>query len=74
VPLAGGRVFYMDRSWAQDVIDECAAFPNGEHDDYVDTCLMAWMLMRRRGEIGDWEDEKDDEVRLYKPKKKSIYG
>src|SRR5210317_2376724 len=32
-----GQVYYpRDEHWAQEVIEECAAFPHGEHDDYVD--------------------------------------
>ena len=27
----------MDRDWVQPVIRECAQFPNGEYDDWVDT-------------------------------------
>lgn len=80
--LESGRVFYMQdpvtqkpMSWAEEVIDECAKVPGGTNDDYATTCCMAWQWLRRRGEIGTWEDEKPDgEVRLFKRKKKSIYG
>jgi predicted phage terminase large subunit-like protein len=34
-------------AWAQQVIDECSVFPNGEHDDMVDSVTMA--LLHRGG-------------------------
>ena len=47
----------IERKWAEVVIDECAAFPNGAHDDYVDTCTNPWQWVRRLGEVDLWEDE-----------------
>lgn len=47
--LEGGQIYYPDRPWAHDVIDECAVFPNGENDDYVDTCTQAWLRIRNAG-------------------------
>jgi|TARA_R110000787_G_scaffold37078_1_gene94409 predicted phage terminase large subunit-like protein len=42
-----GRIWApMDRSWAKDVVDECAAFPTGAHDDYVDTMTQAAIWLR----------------------------
>jgi predicted phage terminase large subunit-like protein len=68
-------VYYVKRDWAEVVIDECAAFPKGAHDDYVDTCLNAWQWVRRLGEIKLWEDEDPitGSVRLYKRSKRH-YG
>ena len=42
-----GCVWYMDRTWAQDVITECSRFPSGAHDDWVDTVSMAINYLRR---------------------------
>lgn len=74
--LDDGLVYYPERQWAEDVIDECAAFPNGTHDDWVDTCLMAWQFLRRMGEVHLWEEEEaDGTVRLFKRKPGvSLYG
>ena len=74
--LDDGLVYYMDRAWASPVIDECARFPKGSHDDWVDTCLMAWMFLRRMNEVGLWEEtkEEDQSVRLFKKSKKALYG
>ena len=35
-----GRVWAPDTRWAREVIDEVAAYPVGEHDDYYDTCFV----------------------------------
>ncbi len=70
-----GCVYYLNEPWAQEVIDEAAAFPNATHDDYVSTITMAVQWARRRGELKLWEDERDDDtVRLFKKNKASIYG
>ena len=44
--LESGQIHYPDRRWAEAVIDECAQFPTGAHDDYVDTCSQAWLWLR----------------------------
>lgn len=76
VVLDDGLVFYpSDRQWAEMVIDECSAFPEGKNDDWVDTVLMAFQFLRRLGEVSLWEGEEDDgTVRLFKRSKKSLYG
>jgi hypothetical protein len=33
--------------YAQEVIEECAAFPHGDHDDYVDSVTQAIMTPSR---------------------------
>jgi hypothetical protein len=35
-----GMIYAPDEQWAHELIEECAAFPNGEYDDYVDSCLV----------------------------------
>lgn len=64
--LEHGFVYYMDREWAQGVIDECADFPNGGHDDLVDTCLDAWLWLRRTFHLRmrAEEDEEEDGIDL----------
>lgn len=58
-----------DRHFAQEVIEECASFPAGENDDYVDTVVMAMQRFREGGWIGskwDWKEEKEHKrVREY---------
>lgn len=74
VVLDDGLVWYMPRAWAEPVIDECAAFPEGNHDDWADTVVNALQFVRRMGEAG-WEEEAEDgEVRLFKKTTKRFYG
>ena len=50
----------VDRRWAEEVIEECAAFPFGDHDDYVDSMTQA--LMRyRQGYFVELKDDFKDE-------------
>jgi predicted phage terminase large subunit-like protein len=44
-----GFVWYPDQRWAHEVIEECAEFPNGQHDDYVDTVSQALLRARKGG-------------------------
>ena len=53
--------------FAQEVIEECAAFPYGEHDDLVDSTTQAVMRFRQGGLVGHPEDYKD-EPRHLEPK------
>lgn len=66
IVLEQGCVYYMDRPWVEEVIQECAEFPNGQHDDLTDTCTMAWNLLRRMFwlQLGDEEDEDDPTERV----------
>jgi predicted phage terminase large subunit-like protein len=60
--FASGIIWAPETRWADDVIEECASFPNGAHDDYVDAVIMALMRYRQGGFIrlpSDYEDEPD---------------
>ena len=55
-----GRVWApMHKQYAQEVIEECAAFPNGDHDDYVDSMTQAVMRLRQGGFLRHPEDPKE---------------
>jgi len=57
-----GQVWIPDERWAEEVIEECAAFPYGDHDDYVDSTTQA--LMRyRQGNFVQLPDDHYDEPR-----------
>jgi len=56
-----GLVWCPDTSWAEDVVEECAAFPAGEHDDYVDTVSQALRRFREGGFITHPEDYQDED-------------
>jgi phage terminase large subunit-like protein len=47
--------------WADEVIDEVASFPAGEHDDYVDAVSLALMRFRKGGYIRTLLDEEDEQ-------------
>ena len=60
-----GKVFYPDREWAHELIEECAAFPFGEFDDYVDSTTQA--LMRyRAGSFVELDDDYVDDAKDYR--------
>ena len=70
--FTNGKVWAPDTRWARDVIEEIAAFPVGEHDDFVDTCTQALLRYRQGGFISLDSDEKDDDY-LYKYRRKAAY-
>ena len=43
------------------VIEECAAFPYGENDDYVDSMTQAVMRFRQGNFVRLYSDEEDEE-------------
>jgi predicted phage terminase large subunit-like protein len=59
--LESGMVWAPDTRWANELIEECAAFPNGEHDDLVDSTTQALMRYRQGNFVqlptDDWETE-----------------
>ena len=61
-PIFRGKVWYPSgEKFAEDVIEEVASFPNGDHDDYCDSMTMAIMRFRQGGFISlQGEDEGED--------------
>ena len=55
-----GMIWAPDESWAHEVMEECAAFPNGTHDDLVDSTTQALMRYRQGNFVSlpsdDWEE------------------
>jgi predicted phage terminase large subunit-like protein len=70
--FASGRVWAPATRWAEEVIDEVAEFPAGNHDDYVDTVSMAMHRFRKGGYITTNLDEPDDIV-YFKSKRNQGY-
>jgi len=55
-----GMVWAPMKKFAEEVIEECLAFPNGDYDDYCDSMSMALIRYRKGGFIkldSDLEDE-----------------
>ena len=55
-----GLIWAPDRKFAEEVVEECAAFPHGDHDDLVDSMTMAVMRFRQGGFITHPEDYLDE--------------
>jgi predicted phage terminase large subunit-like protein len=70
--FTSGRVWAPDTRWARELIEEVAAFPAGEHDDYVDTMTQALMRMRNGGFIRLPSDE-PDEPQLFRSLRRAAY-
>jgi predicted phage terminase large subunit-like protein len=60
--FASGKVWCPARRWAEEVIEEMAAFPNSDHDDLVDSSTQALIRFRKGGFIRLPSDEKDEPV------------
>ena len=65
-----GMVWAPDTTFADEMIEEVAAFPNGEYDDLVDSMTQALMRYRQGNFVqlptDDWQDgEESARVRAY---------
>jgi predicted phage terminase large subunit-like protein len=69
--FTSGKVWAPDTRWAREVIEEVAAFPVGEHDDFVDTTSQALLRFRQGGFITLETDEKDEYI--YTRARKAAY-
>ena len=70
--FASGTVWAPDTRWAREVIEEVASFPNGDHDDYVDTTSQALLRFRQGGFIRLPSDE-PEEQRYFRRKVAAYY-
>ena len=58
--FASGRVWVPRTHWAEELVEEVASFPSGEHDDLVDSMTQALLRFRRGGFVqlsSDYENE-----------------
>ena len=65
-----GMIWAPNERWADEVIEECSAFPNGEYDDLVDSTTQALMRYRQGNFVqlpsDDWVDtEPSTYIRSY---------
>jgi len=70
--FASGMVWAPSTRWAEEVIDEVASFPAGEHDDYVDSTTQAMMRFRKGGFIR-LPSDLEEEQQYFKHKKGGYY-
>jgi predicted phage terminase large subunit-like protein len=60
--IASGKVWVPRTRWAEELVDEIASFPSGEHDDLVDSTTLALIRFRQGGFLRLPVDEPDDIV------------
>ena len=60
--FSSGKVWAPERRWADEVMEEMAAFPNSEHDDLVDSSTQALIRFRKGGFVTLPSDEPDEPV------------
>ena len=60
--FASGIVWCPDTRWADEVMEEMASFPNGDHDDLVDSSSQALMQFRKGGFVSIDTDEEDEPI------------
>jgi len=70
--FSSGKVWAPDTRWAREVIEEVASFPNGDHDDFVDTTSQALLRFRQGGFISLESDERD-EPQMFRRKTNAYY-
>ena len=70
--FASGKVWAPRKRWAEEVIEEMAAFPNSDHDDLVDSATQALIRFRKGGFIRLQSDE-EDEVQYFKSRRAVSY-
>jgi predicted phage terminase large subunit-like protein len=68
--FASGKVWAPSTRWADELIEEMAAFPNSDHDDLVDSTTQALIRFRKGGFLRLNSDEEDEPLRF---KRKMAY-
>lgn len=59
--VESGRVWLPRRAWAEELVDQLIAFPNGRHDDDVDAFTQAMLRLKSGYFLQHPEDPDDDE-------------
>lgn len=70
--FASSRIWVPNTNWAEEVVEEVASFPNGDHDDYVDSVSLALMRFRQGGYVRTILDE-EDEPTYFKQRRAAYY-
>ena len=70
--IASGKVWVPRTRWAEELVDEIAAFPAGEHDDLVDATTLALMRFRSGGFLRLPVDEPED-IKWFKGHRRERY-
>ena len=72
--FASGMVWVPSTRWAEELIEEIASFPSGEHDDLVDSTTQALMRYRKGGFIRLPTDEEDEVQEFRSSRSKGYYN
>ena len=62
--FASGKVWAPGTRWADELIEEMAAFPNSDHDDLVDSTTQALIRFRKGGFLRLNSDEDDEPLKF----------
>jgi len=71
--FASKVVHAPETRWAEEVIEEFASFPAGEHDDLVDATTQALIRFRHGGLIRLQSDEPDEPAYFKSRRSKGYY-
>lgn len=71
--IASGKVWVPERPWAEELMDEVASFPSGEHDDLVDATTLALMRFRAGGFLRLPSDEPEEVREFRSPRSTRFY-
>lgn len=71
--FASGRVWAPNTRWAEEVMEEVASFPAGDHDDYVDSVSLAMIRFRKGGYVRTMLDEEDEPREFKSSRVKGYY-
>jgi len=66
--FASGLVWVPETRWGEELVEEVASFPSGEHDDLVDSMTQA-ILRFRRGGFLRLESDEPDPIKYFKSKR-----
>ena len=69
--FSSGLVWAPKTRWADEVVEQFAAFPAGDHDDLVDSGTQALLRFRQGGFISIESDEKEEE--FYRQRRAAYY-
>ena len=70
--FASSRIWVPNTNWAEEVVEEVASFPSGDHDDYVDSVSLALMRFRQGGYVRTTLDEQE-EITYFKQRRAAYY-
>jgi predicted phage terminase large subunit-like protein len=71
--IASGKVWVPQTRWAEELVDEIAEFPSGQHDDLVDATTLALMRFRQGGFLRLPSDE-PEEIQYFRRRNERFYS